>query len=156
MGVIREFWFEIVVGLAFVFLLIFSLVLSARLKAYKKLARLVKGGTVEQHINELGKHVTTLQSTVDRVEDRLAATQRQLALFPQHWHLVRYNAFERTGSDLSFSLALLNDNTDGFVLTGIFGREDTRVYAKPIQAGKSRYSLSEEENKAIALAIKDR
>jgi hypothetical protein len=68
---------------------------------------------------------------------------------------VRYNAFDKTGSDLSFTLALLNDQMDGFVLTSIFGREDSRVYAKPLLGGKSQYALSQEEQQAIKAAMKN-
>ena len=67
--------------------------------------------------------------------------------------LVRYDAFEDVGGRLSFSCAFLDDHGDGVVVTSINGRQDTRVYAKPVQAGKSSYSLSTEEEEAIARAI---
>ncbi len=67
--------------------------------------------------------------------------------------IVRYNAFKDTGSDLSFALALLNDNNDGVVLNGIYSREMSNIYAKPIKAGKSTYTISEKEQEAIDKAI---
>ena len=67
--------------------------------------------------------------------------------------IVRYNAFKDTGSDLSFALALLNDNNDGVVLNGIYSREMSNIYAKPIKAGKSKYTISEQEQEAIDKAI---
>ena len=67
--------------------------------------------------------------------------------------IVRYNAFKDTGSDLSFALALLNDNNDGVVLNGIYSREMSNIYAKPIKAGKSTYTISEKEQEAINKAI---
>lgn len=153
MDFLKEYWFEIAAGLTAVCLLIYNLVLSFRLRAYKKMTRLLQGGTLEEHINGLENRFQSQQQTIGHISDKVAAVQTQISRFPQHWHLVRYNAFEKTGSDLSFSLALLNDQADGFVLTGIFGREDTRIYAKPVLAGKSQYNLSDEENLAIKTAM---
>ena len=59
--------------------------------------------------------------------------------------IVRYSAFSDVGSDLSFSIALLDSHNDGIVLTGIYSRQDSTTYAKPIDKGISRYELSEEE-----------
>ena len=59
--------------------------------------------------------------------------------------IMRYKAFENVGSDLSFSIAMLDDNNDGIILTGIYGRQESTTYAKPIDKGISRYDLSEEE-----------
>ena len=50
---------------------------------------------------------------------------------------MRYNAFDDMGSQLSFSLALLDDFKNGIVLTSIYGREDTVTYCKEIKDGTS-------------------
>ena len=71
----------------------------------------------------------------------------------RHVGLIRYDAFEDVGGRLSFSCALLDDHGDGVVVTSINGRQDTRVYAKPITAGKSGYNLSIEEDEAIRQAL---
>ncbi len=68
--------------------------------------------------------------------------------------VVRYSAFEDTGGDLSFSIAMLDGYKDGFVISSIFGKDDCRVYAKPLNRGKSSYKLSEEENRALEVALK--
>ncbi len=67
--------------------------------------------------------------------------------------IVRYNAFQDTGSDLSFALALLDEKNNGVVLNGIYSREMSNIYAKPVENGKSKYTISEEENLAIEKAI---
>ena len=67
--------------------------------------------------------------------------------------MVRYNAFSDTGSDLSFTLALLDEQNNGVVLNGIYSREMSNIYAKPITNGNSTYTLSEEERQAIDKAI---
>ena len=67
--------------------------------------------------------------------------------------MVRYNAFKDTGSDLSFALALLDDKNNGVVLNGIYSREMSNIYAKPVQNGVSSYTVSEEEKQAIEKAV---
>jgi hypothetical protein len=57
------------------------------------------------------------------------------------------------GGRLSFSCALLDDEGTGVVLTSINGRQETRVYAKPVTAGTSSYNLSTEEQEAIRQAL---
>ena len=69
--------------------------------------------------------------------------------------IVRYNAFKDTGSDLSFALAMLDEKNNGVVLNGIYSREMSNIYAKPVEKGKSKYTLSEEEQQAIQKAIED-
>ena len=54
---------------------------------------------------------------------------------------------------MSFTLALLDENDDGVVLNGIYSREMSNIYAKPVEKGKSNYTLSEEEQEAIKKAV---
>lgn len=67
--------------------------------------------------------------------------------------IVRYSAFKDTGSDLSFAVAMLDENNDGVVFNGIYSREMSNIYAKPVKNGVSEYTLSEEEKDAIRRAI---
>ena len=67
--------------------------------------------------------------------------------------IVRYSAFRDTGSDLSFAVALLDENNSGVVFNGIYSREMSNIYAKPVEKGNSKYTLSNEELQAIDRAI---
>ncbi|MCD5397125.1 MAG: DUF4446 family protein [Candidatus Pacebacteria bacterium] len=67
--------------------------------------------------------------------------------------LLRYNPFNEAGGNQSFSIALLDLENNGFVITSLYGRESNKVYAKPIKKGKSKYELSTEEKKVIEEAI---
>jgi hypothetical protein len=67
--------------------------------------------------------------------------------------LVRFNPFGEVGGDQSFSIALLDSDHNGFVITSHYAREASRIYAKPVKNGKSTYALSEEEKGAIKEAI---
>jgi hypothetical protein len=69
---------------------------------------------------------------------------------------VRYNAFKDTSGDMSYSLALLDDEGDGFVISGIFSRDENRTYVKQIHAWHGDIgSLTEEEELCIRKAYKD-
>jgi hypothetical protein len=65
---------------------------------------------------------------------------------------IRYNSFEDVGSDLSFTLALVNDEGDGVVLTSIYSREETRTYGKAVRKFVPAQGASKEEQSAIAMA----
>ena len=67
--------------------------------------------------------------------------------------ILRYNAFKDTGSDLSFSLAILDAHNNGVVLNGIYARDSSNIYAKPVENGQSKYVLSNEEKEAIYKAM---
>jgi hypothetical protein len=97
-------------------------------------------------IKRLEEVVRTL-NRVDKKQDvQIRGSIRNVAL-------LRYDAFEDVGGRLSFSFALLDDEGTGVVLTSINGRQETRVYAKPITDGRSSYNLSEEEDEAIRQAL---
>jgi len=66
--------------------------------------------------------------------------------------VVRFNPFKEVGSDQSFSIAILDGNDSGVVITSLYTRDENRVYGKPIKAGVSEYNLSDEEKKAIEKA----
>ncbi len=100
----------------------------------------------------LNHHGSLIENAIHQQElagARLAGIEEKLQLAVAGVGLVRYNAFRETGSDLSFSLALLDRNLDGVVLTSLFGREESRCYGKPVKAGQSAHLLSEEETQAL-------
>lgn len=68
--------------------------------------------------------------------------------------LIRFNPFNETGGNNSFSLALLDGKNNGWVMTGLHTRERTRLYVKPIKNLKSEYELSDEEKKALEKAVR--
>ena len=94
-----------------------------------------------------------LEQAIRRLYDEQEKLGQMLRGAVQRVGLVRYDAFEDVGGRLSFSCAMLNDEGDGVVVTSINGRQDTRVYAKPVYRGESMHNLSEEEGAAIREAM---
>lgn len=68
--------------------------------------------------------------------------------------LVKFNPFNETGGDHSFSLALLDGHKNGIIITSLHTRERTRLYVKDVSSGKSKIELSDEEKKALQLSLK--
>ena len=66
--------------------------------------------------------------------------------------LVKYDAFNEMGGKLSFSLALLNESDDGFVMNAVHSREGCYTYIKEIVGGNSIIVLAEEEQEALNMA----
>jgi hypothetical protein len=101
-------------------------------------------------------HAKSLQRLEEAVRQLAAEDLRlgeRLTGAVQRVSLIRYDAFEDVGGRLSFSCALLDERGDGVVVTSINGRQDTRVYAKPVLRGASDHNLSEEEIEAIREAL---
>lgn len=122
-------------------------------KRYRNLMKGLKHANLEEILFQYAGEVKRLQEEVHEVVARNERLQREIELSIGPVGVLRYNAFPDVGSDLSYSLALLNRDGDGVVLSSIFGREESRTYAKPVLAGASRYKLSEEEQEALQKAI---
>lgn len=95
---------------------------------------------------------TKLKSEIKSVKKILEVSEKEAQKHLQKLGLVRYNPFEETGGDHSFTLSLLDNNDNGVLLTGLHTRERTRIYIKDITEGKSKLELSKEEIKAIKKA----
>jgi hypothetical protein len=79
----------------------------------------------------------------------VAALKSEAAGALRHLAVVRYDAFDEMGGGLSWSLALVDDEGDGVVLTSIRGRNEARTYAKSIAGWRSEQELSPEEVEAV-------
>lgn len=115
--------------------------------------KLGKGKNMEEILNRHFDKVQFVQKQNEEILDYCRKIDTNFAKTISKVGIVRYSAFRDTGSDLSFTLALLNKNNDGVVLNGIYSREMSNIYAKPIQNAESTYTLSNEEKEAIKKAI---
>ena len=91
----------------------------------------------------------TVKSELRRLSKELEEARTELRDTLQHLAVVRYDAYGEMSGRLSWSMALLDDNGDGVVLTSINSRNDARSYAKEVKAFESDAKLSPEEEEAI-------
>lgn len=123
-------------------------------KKYKNfMQKLGKGKNIEEDLENYIYRVERVEKQNGETITYMKNLDKNLKNCIQKIGMVRYNAFKDTGSDLSFALALLDENNNGVVLNGIYSREMSNIYAKPIKEGKSAYTLSEEEQEALKKAI---
>jgi hypothetical protein len=132
--------------------LAFAVRSGARVRKLRRAIRVMQSARGDVTLEDAEDVVRTLADVSKRVED-LEVVAR---LAVQHVGLVRFDAFEDMGGHLSFAAALLDADGNGFVLTYINGRQETRIYAKPIDSGASQYHLSAEEQESIRRAIASR
>lgn len=156
---LQNWQMPLVLGCAAVvfFLTIWVLALSLKLNRLMRLLnRLVPEGSkrsldqlLEQLLIKQEENRTLLASVETRVEKLHSLLQGCL----QRVGLVRFDAFEDVAGQQSFSVALLDNQGNGVVITSLFGRTESRCYAKPVIQGNSPHRLSEEETAAIRQAM---
>jgi len=134
--------------------------IAASVQVWRLTTRLQKvlgdsnGDRLEKQLREYHAKNKEIQLQFDGMTTEHQKLSSITALSLQKISMVRFNPFGDVGGDQSFSLAMLDGHNSGLILTSIHGRGGTRVYAKPIDLGKSKYSLSAEEKKALDGAMK--
>lgn len=159
---INDFAPYILMGMTIIIVLLFIVVVVlfksiGKLEdRYRRLMRGANGKNIESLLNsKLDQIQDAKQNCEDAIED-IKKLENEIKGCVQKVSIMRYKAFEDVGSDLSFSIALLDGNNDGVVLTGIYARQDSTTYAKPIDKGISRYDLSEEEIQVLNDAMNEK
>ncbi|MGE5633473.1 MAG: DUF4446 family protein [Caulobacteraceae bacterium] len=135
---------------------IITIKLSSLSRKYKKFMRGSSGKNFETMLTD---QIGSIESAIERVNimnDDLVSMKNQVDKCIQKCNIIRYNAFSDTGSDLSFSIAMLDNFNDGFLITGIYGRNESFTYAKPVIKGTSKYPLSVEEEMVLNRSIKSK
>ncbi|NMO94192.1 DUF4446 family protein [Paenibacillus lemnae] len=152
-------WF--IVGMVLVILLLWVMVMvhGSKLRNMRKKYNAMMSGSGVEDLESL---LLQLKIQMDAVEEEQGQHRVQLDGIGNNLKgiktktgIVRYNAFGERGNDLSFSVALLSAKGDGFVLTGLYNRENSFVYAKPVNNSESKHALSPEEREAIRLALQE-
>lgn len=135
-------------------LLIINICMTAKLKKkYKKFMGDTDAKSleekIEEHLNQIGGLIESNdinKSKIERLEGQMSITFQKIGL-------VKYDAFNEMGGKLSFSLALLNEKNDGFIINAMHSREGCYTYIKEIIAGKSIIVLASEEKEALDMAL---
>lgn len=122
-------------------------------KKYGQFLEGADGKKIEQIIKEYSHSIDDAQSKIDEMAEFVARmhTNSKYAISKQA--LIRFNPFGDTGGNQSFVYALLDNNNNGVVISSVHARTGTRVYAKEIRDGLSKYNLSDEETIALQKAL---
>jgi len=149
----------IVMGLLIIILLLFIIVvslISSTKKLEKKYRRLMRGSNnknLEELINSKLDEIDNASARADEAINECKVIKEEIKGCVNKVAIMRYKAFPDVGSDLSFSIAILDSYNDGVLISGIYSRQDSITYAKPVDKGISRYELSGEESYVLNEAI---
>lgn len=162
MDVITEFlrtdiFNYILVGIIF-FILILYITNFIKLRKIRKeyhtfLKKLGNGTNIEECLKQYMYKVEEVNNKNQELIAYCNKLDKDMATCIQRVGIVRYSAFKDMGSDLSFALALLDEDNTGVVLNGIYSSEISNIYAKPVTKGNSTYTISAEERQAIDIAM---
>lgn len=146
--------FELLIVVVIVFWnLVLSFLYFKSTPLYKKILR--KSAIPTSDLKSLLSVVREHQDRLDRIVSELQLLKKSDLKNISGVGVVRFNPFNDSGSNQSFSIALIDKELNGIVLTSLHGRAGTRIYSKAIKLGeKEGFELSEEEKEALDIAKK--
>lgn len=139
-------------------LLIILIVLTVKYskikKRYDKFMQGKNASSLEDDMHGVFEDMKLLKNNVDRNKKDIRILYKNMERTFQKLGIVKYDAFNQMGGQLSFSLALLDENNDGFIINSVHSSEGCYSYTKEIKNGTSSISLGEEEQQALNIAMK--
>ena len=141
-------------------LLVYCVILHIRLGSLKKKYDFVmqgdNGASLERKLSVEVSEIRDAAKGLETMMTEQAAIRNIQSNTIQKIGFIKYNAFENIGNDLSFALTLLDGNNNGICISSIYGRNESRIFSKPIVKGKSLVSLSQEELESLNEALGER
>jgi len=120
--------------------------------SYRTLTSGTNAGSLEAVLEDHVRQVRQATERVTELDDLSRQIERASRSHIQRLGFLRFNPFRDSGGDQSFAVALADQDGNGVVVSGLHGRDATRVYAKPLTAWESVYPLTDEERQAIRKA----
>lgn len=127
--------------------------LSKLSKKYKKFMSGKNAKSLEKDIIGLYEDNRFIKASTEKNKSDIRFLYKKLASTFQKVGIVKYDAFNQMGGQLSFSLALLDENNSGFILNCVHSTEGCYSYTKEIRNGSCDISLGEEEREALDIAM---
>lgn len=141
-------------------LLVYCVILHIRLGSLKKkydfFMQGANGASLERKLSVEVSEIRDAAKGLETMMTEQAAIRNIQSNTIQKIGFIKYNAFENIGNDLSFALTLLDGNNNGICISSIYGRNESRIFSKPIVKGKSLVSLSQEELESLNEALGER
>ena len=141
----------------FLILLIMQIVQMVKLsklrKNYDRFMRGKDGESLEEEMHKLFDDIRALKLASDNADIQIKEIKNNLLFTYQKLGIVRYDAFREMGGKLSFSIAMLNDKNDGFIINSMHSSDGCYTYIKEIKNGESKVTLGEEESEALSAAL---
>lgn len=144
----------ILIFISLLFFININIKLTRMNKRYRKLMTGMDGSNIERllmghidEVREISRNMETMEEKLNQIDAMNKKSIYKIAM-------IRFNPFKGIGSDLSYAVAMLDHKNDGIIFSSLFGRDESRSYAKPIVNGQSSYPLTDEERQALEEAMK--
>jgi len=136
--------------------LVISIVLYRIFALFNKLSRGVEVTDLKKVLEKIFATEAQNEKEISILTKKTNYLEEDAKLHVQKIGLARFNPFRELGGDHSFTLAILDAEDSGVIITSLHTRDRTRVYMKDIKKGKSSSELSGDEKKALSSAQKGR
>ena len=146
----------ILVVLILVLIVLLAVQISKTSKLKKRLDKFVlgkDGASLEQDIAGLYEDNKFLKTSADKNKKDIRTLYKRMENAYQKMGIVKYDAFNQMGGQLSFSLALLDENNNGWIFNAMHSREGCYTYIKEVVNGESYIELSSEEKECLEKAV---
>ncbi|WMC91090.1 DUF4446 family protein [Kineothrix sp. MB12-C1] len=144
----------IIIILILIILVIIQMITTSKLK--KKYLKFMQGKdakNLEKDIIGLYEDNKFIKAAAEKNKKDIKDLYKKLQSAFQKLGIVKYDAFRHMGGQLSFSLALLDEDDNGFILNSVHSTEGCYSYTKEVKGGKCSILLSEEEKQALDMAM---
>lgn len=135
-----------------IWLIVVSIILYKEFALFNRLTKGVEVTDLKKVLENVLVKDTKNEKEISNLLKRIKTLEEEGHLHIQKVGLVRFNPFKELGGDHSFSLAVLDGEDNGFIITSLHTRDRTRVYMNKIIKGKGDTELSDEEKKALSKA----
>lgn len=147
----------IIISILLVILMVICVLFVLKnVKLEKKLNQFMAGKnglSLEENIISIHEENKYLKACADRNKKDIRILYKKAERAFCKIGLVKYDAFQQMGGQLSFSLALLDEHNDGFIINSVHGTDGCYSYTKAVKGGVCKLTLGKEEEKALILAI---
>lgn len=110
---------------------------------------------IRKKFEDILKEVEGFKLDLVGLKRELQSIKIEGAAHLQRVELLRFNPYQDTGGNISFAIAMLDNQGSGFILTSLHARSGTRIFAKEVKEGKPKYELSKEEGEVLKKALKN-
>lgn len=145
--------FALIIFILFIMCLVLIVELSKLKKRYNRFSQGRDAKSLEEEIGNLFEENSKLRAMTEKNHRDVKVIYRTLEKTYQKVGLVKYDAFAQMGGKLSFSLCMLNEKNNGFIINSVHGSDGCYSYSKEIRNGSCELVLGEEEQKALSIAM---
>jgi len=143
----------VIVFILLVFCIILCVELGKLKKRFNRFSQGRDGKSLEKEIGEIFAQNTSLKEVVDKNKRDIKTLNRRMETTFQKVGLIKYDAFPQMGGKLSFSLAMLDEKNNGFIINSVHGSDGCYTYSKEIKGGRCDLELGDGEKKALGMAM---